>query len=379
MPSAHSSGLSREIDDGPAQKAAPAAPAARAVPASTAPAPPTAAPQAPPARKPEVVKEAPRTVTAPAPDAPVQVPGPSTGPSAQSHAAPAQSTQELPALQACPPPPAAKKEAEAAKPEAERPPEPRQDQKLSIVGRVHSSEVSTVDGPGLRLLVFMQGCSKRCQFCCNPDTWDVRGGAETTVEQVAERALRQYAYIRRGGITVTGGEPLVQADFVAALFERCHAEDLKLHTALDTSGGGFGRAEAWAKVLQYTDLVMLSPKSGDPETYKTLTGGTAQDEMLRFAEATREAGVPLWLRYVVIPEVTDLPRDIDWLLQFAKDFPNLKCIDVLPFHQLGKHKWEKLGLAYPLADTPFCPKDRAAEFTDLLRISVREGVKVQST
>eukprot|EP00727_Mastigamoeba_balamuthi_P002443 m51a1_g12196 putative pyruvate formate lyase-activating protein (608) ;mRNA; f:36600-40020 len=322
--------------------------------------------------QPEQAPLLPRVASAPSVKAPEPA-APKVAPAQQGTADKAKS--ELPALQSVP---SVKKQAVQA-PSAEPVPapaeEPRQDEKLAITGRVYSTEVTTVDGPGLRMILFLQGCSKRCQFCCNPDTWDPNGGTEKTVEQLATTVQRHLLYISRGGITVSGGEPLDQANFVAAFFERCHGADLKLHTALDTSGGGTTASpEAVKRVLKHTDLVMLSPKSGDPEAYKTLTGGTPQDEMLRFAELTRELGVPLWLRWVLVPEATDLPRDIEWLIQFAKDFPNLECIDVLQFHQLGKVKWDKAGIAYPMADVPPCTRERATEFSDLLPSANLSGI-----
>nr|ADM47482.1 pyruvate formate-lyase activating enzyme [Mastigamoeba balamuthi] len=248
-----------------------------------------------------------------------------------------------------------------------------------VTARMHSVLTSAVDGPGMRMVLFLQGCPHRCKFCSNPDTWSLAGsaGTETSVDAIAARVARLKPYlVRGGGFTVSGGEPLAQAGFVRALFERLHGADLRLHTAIDTTGCGTGPEASWFSVLDHTDLVLLCPKSFDPEMYRQLTGAPNHGACCGSPRG-QERKVDMWLRYVLIPGMTDKPEDLEAIAKFTEEFPNVSVVDVLPFHELGKHKWEQLGLRYELEHIKFCPKDKADQFCAALAKIVRPGVAVQ--
>lgn len=219
---------------------------------------------------------------------------------------------------------------------------------VNVEGYVHSVETGgAVDGPGLRFVVFLTGCALRCLYCHNPDTWHMPDGKKTGVASLLnEIALYRDFLVRTGGgVTATGGEPLAQPEFVTALFQGCKA--LGLHTALDTSG--FLGANATDALLAATDLVLLDIKSFDPETYKRLTGGNLAPT-LRFAERLSAMGKPTWLRYVLVPGLTDDLTSIEALAAYAGGLGMAK-VEVLPFHKMGESKWEALKLPYTLKDT----------------------------
>jgi pyruvate formate lyase activating enzyme len=214
------------------------------------------------------------------------------------------------------------------------------------VGRVHSVETcGAVDGPGLRYVIFLQGCHFRCKYCHNPDTWNVEGGTERTVgEMMAEiHSYLPFMNASHGGVTVSGGEPLLQPDFVAALFEECHK--LHIHTALDTNG--YTTIQEAVDVLRHTDLVLLDLKQLNPEKHKQLTG-VSHDRTLEFARLLADLNVPIWVRYVVVPGWSDDPADVAALADFVQTLPSVEKVDLLPYHVLGRHKWGVLGLPYSL-------------------------------
>lgn len=247
---------------------------------------------------------------------------------------------------------------------------------MNVNGRIHSYQMdSCVDGPGIRAVIFVQGCPLRCKFCCNPDTWEVRGGHETNTDEVIAKVTRVASYLRfaDGGVTFSGGEPLQQPQFVSSIFQKLHEE--KIHTTLDTSG--VSSEQSWELVLPHTDLVMLCVKSFDPAIYYYLTG-TYQETMIRFSEETRSRNIPMWLRYVLVPDLTDQDKDLDNIIQFTYDFPNLQVIDLLPYHTYGQHKWRLLGFDYPLPDTirP-CTRERVTEVANILKEHIRQGVLIQ--
>ncbi|MBS5955546.1 MAG: pyruvate formate lyase-activating protein [Clostridiales bacterium] len=231
-----------------------------------------------------------------------------------------------------------------------------------MTGHIHSIEsFGTVDGPGVRLVVFLQGCPMRCQYCHNPDTWKMAGGTEMTVDEI----LRQYEssrnFYRGGGITATGGEPMMQLEFVTELFEAARKKDI--HTCLDTSGVTFRRDDKVLlskveRLLKSTSLVMLDIKHIDNEKHKPLTGHS-NNNILDFARYLDELEVPVWVRHVVVPGLTDQEEDLYRLGRFIGELTNVKALDVLPYHDMGKVKYESLGMEYPLKDVPPMSKENA--------------------
>jgi pyruvate formate lyase activating enzyme len=217
-------------------------------------------------------------------------------------------------------------------------------------GWIHSYETgSTVDGPGIRVTVFMSGCLLRCLYCHNPDTWHLKDGHRVSFERV-EQALAPYAAALRamdGGLTVSGGEPLVQIHFTKRLFAA--AKGMGLHTALDTSG--FLGARADDGYLRYVDLVLLDIKSWDPDTYRRTTGQDVRPT-LEFAERLASLGKPVWVRFVLVPGLTDDPANVAGIARFVAPMRNVEWVEVLPFHQMGTFKWKAMGLDYELSDTP---------------------------
>jgi len=226
------------------------------------------------------------------------------------------------------------------------------------VGYVHSLETgSTVDGPGVRATVFLAGCLLRCLYCHNPDTWHLKDGTRVPIADAIAR-LEAFAPALRaldGGLTLSGGEPLVQLGFSRRLFGA--AKRLGLHTALDTSG--FLGARADDAYLDQVDLVLLDIKAGDPALYHRLTGAELAPT-LRFAERLAAIGKPVWVRYVLVPGLTDDPANIRTVARFVAPMRNVAWVEVLPFHQMGAFKWRDLKLDYKLAATPPAPADLVA-------------------
>lgn len=215
-------------------------------------------------------------------------------------------------------------------------------------GWVHSYETgSTVDGPGIRITLFMSGCLLRCQYCHNPDTWHLKDGHRVDFAR-AIRRLGDFAPMLSamgGGLTISGGEPLVQPAFTRAMFAA--AKHMGLHTALDTSG--FLGARADDAYLANVDLVLLDIKSGDPDIYRAVTGQELEPT-LQFARRLHAIGKPVWARYVLVPGLTDERRNIEKVAAFLGPMKNVEWVEVLPFHQMGEFKWKALGLDYRLAD-----------------------------
>ncbi len=213
-------------------------------------------------------------------------------------------------------------------------------------GKIHSIEsFGTVDGPGVRLVVFLQGCPLRCRYCHNPDTWNTAGGQEMQVEQIMELYRKNRPFYQKGGITLTGGEPLLQAAFAEQLFRCCKEEGI--HTALDTSGITFDGSDKYEGLLQWTDLVMLDIKHIRSDAHKELTGADNKN-VLAFAKYLQQKGIALWARHVVVPGITDQKEDLMALGRFLGQLTNLKALDVLPYHTLGVHKYKEMGLDYTL-------------------------------
>ncbi|KIO68764.1 Pyruvate formate-lyase activating enzyme [Caldibacillus thermoamylovorans] len=223
-----------------------------------------------------------------------------------------------------------------------------------VTGRIHSVEsFGAVDGPGLRYVVFTQGCLLRCQFCHNADTWKIGNGKEMTVQEIMDDVLSYLPFFEAsgGGITVSGGEPLLQMDFLIELFKECKKHGI--HTTIDSSGGPFNRRpnfmEKLDELLQYTDLILLDLKHIDSEKHKFITGMT-NEHILDFAQYLSEKNIPVWIRHVLVPTLSDFDEDLLRLANFIKTLNNVEKIEVLPYHKLGVYKWESLGLEYKLKD-----------------------------
>ncbi|NLH79392.1 MAG: pyruvate formate lyase-activating protein [Phyllobacteriaceae bacterium] len=220
----------------------------------------------------------------------------------------------------------------------------------SIQGWVHSSEIGgAVDGPGIRYVLFLSGCMLRCRYCHNPDTWHMHHGKPTSSKAVLADLARYAKFLihAKGGLTLSGGEPLVQPDFTHAILRG--AKEMGLHTALDTAG--FLGLHADDYLLADVDLVLLDIKAFSEETYRDLTG-VALQPTLDFAERLARMGKPVWLRYVLVPGLTDKFDEIEGLAAFAAKLGNVERVDILPFHKLGEFKWAAEGIPYTLADTP---------------------------
>lgn len=230
-----------------------------------------------------------------------------------------------------------------------------------MLGRIHSFEsFGTVDGPGIRFVVFMQGCPMRCAYCHNPDTWNLSGGKFMEAVDVAKEAFKYSRYIRHGGVTVTGGEPLYQRSFVAELFRILKEEGI--HTALDTSGITFNYRdphviEEHNRVLDYTDLVLLDIKHIDPDKHKDLTG-KSNDNILAFARYLSKIRKDMWIRHVLVPGLTDNDMYLERLHDFISTLDTVQKVEVLPYHTMGEAKYEKLGMDYRLRGVQPPTEDR---------------------
>ncbi len=241
-------------------------------------------------------------------------------------------------------------------------------------GRVHSLEsMGTVDGPGLRFVVFLQGCPMRCAYCHNPDTWTINGGTLTDPADIIEQMESKHSFYTNGGITVTGGEPLLQVDFLIDLFTL--AKERGTHTCIDTSGityrpGNLAYIEKLDKLLTLTDLVMLDIKHIDPVKHLELTA-QPNDGILAFARYLSDKEVPVWIRHVVVPGITDDPKYLYQLGEFIGTLSNVKVLDILPYHTMGTVKYQKLDMEYKLKDTPAMTQATAIE----LKKFVINGIK----
>lgn len=237
-------------------------------------------------------------------------------------------------------------------------------------GYVHSVEIgSFVDGPGIRFVVFLAGCPLRCAYCHNPDAWKRPRDATDAADVVARIAgTAGFLTAGGGGVTVSGGEPLAQAAFAAEILRGAKA--LGLHTALDTSG--FLGDRLTDDMLDAIDLVLLDVKSWDPATYRDVTGCDIEPTV-RFAQRLSEACKPLWIRFVLVPGLTDDPANVEGLARFLGTLRSVERVEVLPFHQMGRHKWEELGIPYRLTDTPSATAEQVAS---VLRVFEAEGLPV---
>lgn len=240
-------------------------------------------------------------------------------------------------------------------------------------GYVQSVESgSFVDGPGVRFVVFLSGCPLRCRYCHNPETWSC-GGQPTEHSAVLSEIARAASFLKAGagGVTVSGGEPLAQAGFAYEILRG--SKSLGLHTALDTSG--YLGERATDELLDVTDLVLLDIKACDPLVYRELTG-VDLTPTLRFAERLARDCRPVWVRFVLVPGVTDGPDNVSGLARFVGSLGNVERMEVVPFHQMGRHKWEQLGIGYTLTDTP---EPTPEQLADVAALFAAEGLPVSQT
>lgn len=221
---------------------------------------------------------------------------------------------------------------------------------MEIKGRIHSFETfGTVDGPGIRFIVFLKGCPLRCKYCHNRDAWSSEGAKLYSPQEVLKeiQKYRNFIDASHGGITVSGGEPLIQHEFVKELFKLCR--EAGIHTAVDTSG--YVNVEDVKDTLDYTDLVLLDLKQANAQKHLELTG-VENKRIKLFTSYLGEIGKPVWIRYVLIPGYTDGEEDLLAAYNYLKGFKNIEKIEVLPYHIMGKAKWEKLNVQYPLEGVP---------------------------
>ena len=244
-----------------------------------------------------------------------------------------------------------------------------------ILGKIHSIETcGTVDGPGIRFVVFTQGCPLRCLYCHNPDSWNYDTDNLMSVEDI----LVQYEGVKEfcaGGITVTGGEPLVQIDFITELFKQ--AQEKGIHTALDTSGLLFNlqNTNKIDELLKYTSLVMLDIKHIDDNEHKKLTGHSNK-AILDFAKYLSDKNIPTWIRHVVVPSITFKEEYLSRLGEFLAELKNIKALDVLQYHDMAVPKYENLGIDYPLKEIPSLTKEEALEARNIIIQSIKKYRKI---
>ena len=238
-----------------------------------------------------------------------------------------------------------------------------------LLGRVHSVETfGSVDGPGIRFLIFLKGCSMRCRYCHNPDTWDPETDDLRTADELLTQAMRYRSYWgREGGITVSGGEALLQIDFLTELFRKAKAKGI--HTCLDTSGQPFTRREPFfskfAELMKYTDLLLFDLKQIDDAKHRELTGRTNRN-ILDCARYLSDIGKPIWVRHVLVPGITDNDDDLHALRAFIDSLQNVKRVEVLPYHAMGTYKWEQLGIPYTLKDVSAPSEERVRNAEHIL-------------
>ena len=226
-----------------------------------------------------------------------------------------------------------------------------------ITGNIHSIETfGTVDGPGVRFVVFLQGCPMRCLYCHNPDTWSLAENKKMTADEILLKYDGVKEFLKNGGITVTGGEPLRQIDFVTELFKK--AKKRNIHTVLDTSGILFDNSEKFDELIKYTNLVLLDIKHIDDNEHKKLTG-FSNKTVLKFAQYLSNNNVDMWIRHVIVPEINDKEEYLIKLGKFISTLKTAKALEVLPYHDMAKEKYKKLNIEYPLNATKPLTKEEA--------------------
>ncbi|MGO0901939.1 pyruvate formate-lyase-activating protein [Clostridioides difficile] len=243
-----------------------------------------------------------------------------------------------------------------------------------IKGKIHSIETfGTVDGPGIRYILFFQGCPLRCKYCHNRDTWDTKSGKEYTVDEIITDALKYTSFMKfsGGGITASGGESTLQPEFLSELFKKAKENDI--HTCLDTSG--FVDIKTIDPILDNTDLVLLDLKHMVEEKSIDLTG-VGMDKALKLARHLDSRNIPVWIRHVLVPGITDDTDNLEKLGQFVATLKNVERFELLPYHSMGIHKWENLGIYYELKDVPDASKEDIKKASEIIS---KFGVKVYNS
>ena len=236
-----------------------------------------------------------------------------------------------------------------------------------MIGKINSIEtMGLVDGPGVRFVVFMQGCPLRCLFCHNPETWNINNYKETcTPEELVNKILKYKPYFKNnGGVTFSGGEPLMQKEFLLETLKLCKKNNI--HTCIDTAG----TITNCEQILKYTDLVLLDIKGTNNDNYKNMTGNSI-DNSLEFIKLCQNMGKKLWLRCVIVPGINNTKEYVNELISFIKPIKNVDKIEFLPYHTFGVHKYEELGIKYPLNDVKDMDKEKCKELENMLK----EGLK----
>ncbi|MDE6252314.1 MAG: pyruvate formate lyase-activating protein [Lachnospiraceae bacterium] len=243
-------------------------------------------------------------------------------------------------------------------------------------GKIHSVEsFGTVDGPGVRYVVFFQGCPMRCRYCHNPDTWEISDGKEMEIDEIINNILRNKEFYASGGITATGGEPMVQMEFLTELFRVAKANGIS--TCLDTSGIMFNeddeaQMEKADRLMKVTDLVMLDIKHMDEGEHIKLTG-QSNNNVFMFANYLAKIGKPVWIRHVVVPGITYDKKELEELARFVKTLPNVEKVEVLPYHSMGRVKYDNMGLEYSLKDTPQLTKEEKENAKNIIKSILEDG------
>lgn len=230
-----------------------------------------------------------------------------------------------------------------------------------MTGYIDSIEtMGLVDGPGIRMVVFTRGCKLRCLYCHNPETWNNLGANRMTSDEIVKRANRNKSYYQNGGVTFSGGEPLLQPEFLIDCLKKL--KELDIHTAIDTAGVGIGQYE---EILNYTDLVILDVKAVLAEDYEVLTGHS-MEEFEKFVEIVQRLQKTVWIRQVIVPGINDTEKNILNLKEFIKKFPKVEKVELLPYHLYGVEKYKKLNIDYPLKGIPAMDNEKLKELTSIL-------------
>lgn len=245
-------------------------------------------------------------------------------------------------------------------------------------GYIHSIEtLGTVDGPGIRYVLFLQGCPMRCKYCHNPDTWDINSGKLMSTDEILDDYEKYRSFLKHGGLTVTGGEPLLQVDFLIELFEKAKKRDI--HTCIDTSGityqqDNISYLQKLNQLMNYTDLVLLDIKHINSKEHESLTG-FSNEPVLAFAKYLDSKKIPVWIRHVVVPTLTFNESYLNDLGYFLGDFKNIKALDVLPYHDLGIMKYQQLGMDYPLKGIPTLDKEDAIKAREWIINGIKKKIR----